>query len=138
MKQAENKGTAIYSGRRDGLALYFARLVRPIWKANITKLGASGKHELGVPAKTLLFTQQNLFALKDFLDKNPHLFHSAASEPNSNRAPVADQEAWKVGISLFFSLCARLKRSFRLNIARYWNCKGSWLERLKPFPSSCF
>lgn len=32
-------GTATFSGRREGLALYFARLVRPIWKARITKSG---------------------------------------------------------------------------------------------------
>ncbi|KAJ2920291.1 hypothetical protein MD484_g125, partial [Candolleomyces efflorescens] len=109
---AENKGTAIYSGRRDGLALYFARLVRPIWKANITKLGkVSGKHELGVPAKTLLFTQQNLFALKDFLDKNPHLFHSAPSETNSSRAPVADQEAWKAEHTSIVELQGLLART---------------------------
>lgn len=92
---AENKGTAMYSGRREGLALYFSRLVRPIWKAKITKVGASGKHELGVDAKTLLPIQQNLFALKDFLDKNPHLFHSVPSDATSSRTPAADQEAWK-------------------------------------------
>lgn len=28
----------IYSGRHEGLAFYFARLVRPIWKQRITKL----------------------------------------------------------------------------------------------------
>ena len=33
---AENKGSAIFSGRREGFALYFARLVRPIWKLKIT------------------------------------------------------------------------------------------------------
>ena len=33
---AENKGSAIFSGRREGFALYFARLVRPIWKLKVT------------------------------------------------------------------------------------------------------
>lgn len=28
-----------YSGRREGLSLYFARLVRPIWRAKVTKTG---------------------------------------------------------------------------------------------------
>lgn len=33
----EGSGTAIFSGRREGLALYFARLVRPFWNAKLTK-----------------------------------------------------------------------------------------------------
>ena len=33
---AENKGSAIFSGRREGFALYLARLVRPIWKLKVT------------------------------------------------------------------------------------------------------
>lgn len=28
-----------FSGRREGLSLYFARLVRPIWRAKVTKTG---------------------------------------------------------------------------------------------------
>lgn len=35
----EGSGTAIFSGRREGLAMYFARLVRPFWKAKLTKPG---------------------------------------------------------------------------------------------------
>ena len=35
----EGSGTATFSGRREGLALYFARLVRPFWKVPITKTG---------------------------------------------------------------------------------------------------
>ena len=44
----------------------------------------------------LLNVQKNLFALKDFLTRNPHLFHSSPSEPTSSRALVTEQEAWKV------------------------------------------
>lgn len=41
--------------------------------------------------------QKNLFALKDFLDKNPHLFHSGTADYTGARAaPASDQEAWKV------------------------------------------
>jgi len=29
----------VFSGRRDGFALYFARLVRPMWRAQIVKKG---------------------------------------------------------------------------------------------------
>jgi nuclear pore complex protein Nup155 len=35
----DGSGTAIFSGRRDGFALYFARLVRPLWKSKLTKPG---------------------------------------------------------------------------------------------------
>ena len=35
----DGSGTATFSGRREGLALYFARLVRPFWKVLITKAG---------------------------------------------------------------------------------------------------
>ncbi|KAJ3750510.1 hypothetical protein DFH05DRAFT_88806 [Lentinula detonsa] len=33
------QGTAIFGGRREGLALYFSRLVRPLWKAKMIILG---------------------------------------------------------------------------------------------------
>lgn len=36
---ADASGTAIYSGRREGLAMYFARLVRPIWKNKLVRPG---------------------------------------------------------------------------------------------------
>lgn len=36
---ATNSGTAIFSGRREGLAIYFARLVRPFWKLKLAKQG---------------------------------------------------------------------------------------------------
>ena len=41
--------------------------------------------------------QKNLFALKDFLDRNPHLFHSAPGDYAGARAAAAsEQETWKV------------------------------------------
>lgn len=36
---ADNQGTAIFSGRREGLALYLSRLVRPLWKSKLTSPG---------------------------------------------------------------------------------------------------
>lgn len=36
---AATSGAATFSGRREGLALYFARLVRPLWLAKVTKPG---------------------------------------------------------------------------------------------------
>lgn len=45
----------------------------------------------------LVTAQKNLYALKDFLDKNPHLFHSSPGELTAPRTPAGnEQEAWKV------------------------------------------
>jgi hypothetical protein len=37
-------GSVIFSGRREGLALYFSRLVRPLWKSQLTKPGCVTAH----------------------------------------------------------------------------------------------
>ncbi|KAF8971407.1 nucleoporin [Flammula alnicola] len=92
---AENKGSAIFSGRREGFALYFARLVRPFWKSKFTTSGPNGTQVLNASETTLLNVQKNLYALKEFLTRNPHLFHSSPSEPTSSRTLVTEQEAWK-------------------------------------------
>jgi nuclear pore complex protein Nup155 len=104
---SENKGTAIFSGRREGFALYFARLIRPIWKAKLTIQSPTGQQALNIPEATLVNVQKNLFALKDFLTRNPHLFHSAPSEATSTRTPITEQEAWKVSmmIHIFGPFC---------------------------------
>jgi hypothetical protein len=45
----------------------------------------------------LVNVQRNLYALEDFLNKNPHLFHSSPGDIASVRtAPGNEQEAWKV------------------------------------------
>ncbi|TFK30342.1 nucleoporin [Coprinopsis marcescibilis] len=109
---AENKGTAIYSGRREGLALYFARLVRPIWKSKLTTMGASKKYELAVPEQELWRTQQNLYALKSFLDQNPLLFQSAPSESAPSRGgSMSDNEAWKAENTSVSELRSLLSRT---------------------------
>ncbi|KAI0033421.1 nucleoporin [Vararia minispora EC-137] len=93
---ADPTGTAIYSGRREGLVIYFSRLVRPIWKNKLTKPGPGGLNISNLPEDLLIMVKNNLCALKDFLDKNPLLFHSSASELTGARATAAaDQEAWK-------------------------------------------
>ncbi len=93
---SENKGLAIFSGRREGFALYFARLVRPIWKAKLTAVLPSGQRTLNVSETILVNVQKNLFALKDFLTRNPHLFQSSPSETTTSRTLITEQEAWKV------------------------------------------
>ncbi|RDB29219.1 hypothetical protein Hypma_015604 [Hypsizygus marmoreus] len=104
----DSQGTAIFSGRREGLCLYFARLVRPIWKAKLTKPAILGRQKLTVSEDTLVTVQKNLFALKDFLDKNPHLFHSSPSESTTR---VPDQEAWKAEQNSIAQLLVLLSRT---------------------------
>ncbi|KAF8647929.1 hypothetical protein AX16_006461 [Volvariella volvacea WC 439] len=106
---ADSQGTAIYSGRREGLALYFARLVRPIWKSKLTKL-AGTIQQLVVNDDKLEVIQKNLFSLKEFLDKNPHLFQSSPGESASNKAAMPEQEAWRAeqhSVSELLSLLGR-------------------------------
>ncbi|KAF8640990.1 hypothetical protein AX17_000635 [Amanita inopinata Kibby_2008] len=107
----ESQGLAIFSGRREGFALYFARLIRPIWRSKLTKTGPTGLQELAVSDNTLVTTQKNLFLLKDFMDKNPHLFHSAPGESASTRTPVTEQEAWKAEQASVSELLSLLTRS---------------------------
>lgn len=94
---SEGSGTAIFSGRREGLALYFARLVRPFWNAKLTKPSPTGSHELNISDDALVVIQKNMYALKEMLDTNPHLFHSAPHDHTGARPAIAsEQEAWKV------------------------------------------
>ncbi|KAI0053328.1 nucleoporin [Auriscalpium vulgare] len=105
-------GTALFSGRRQGFALYFARLVWPIWKTKLIKPGPLGLHVTNISEDTLFTVQKNLFALKEFLEKNPHLFHSATGDyAGARAAPASDQEAWKVEQSSVAQLQALLART---------------------------
>ena len=50
-----------------------------------------------MPDDVLVTAQKNLFALKELLDTNPYLFHSAPGDHTGARsASVSEQEAWKV------------------------------------------
>ncbi|KAH9857879.1 nucleoporin [Lenzites betulinus] len=109
---SEGSGTATFSGRREGLALYFARLVRPFWKVKLTKPGAHGLQELGVPDDILVIAQKNLFALKELLDTNPYLFHSAPGDHTGARSATgSEQEAWKAEQSSVSQLLNLLGRT---------------------------
>ncbi|KAI9512809.1 nucleoporin [Russula earlei] len=107
----DGSGTALFSGRREGFALYFARLIRPIWKNKLIKPAASGPQS-NIPEDILLMVQSNLFALHSFLEGNPHLFHSATGDFSGARAaPASDQEAWKAEQKSVAELQALLART---------------------------
>jgi nuclear pore complex protein Nup155 len=62
---------------------------------------AFGLQELNVNDNLLVTVQKNLYALKEFLGKNPHLFHSTPGDPATSRNTVGhEQEAWKVCLRL--------------------------------------
>ncbi|KAJ3721481.1 nucleoporin [Lentinula raphanica] len=107
--KGEHQGSAIFSGRREGLALYLSRLVRPIWKAKLVVSGPSS-FQLAFQEARLIPIQKNLYALKDLLNKNPHLFHSSPGDSTASRAPAMEQEAWKAeqnSIAQLLSLMTR-------------------------------
>ncbi|KAG1862206.1 nucleoporin [Suillus subluteus] len=98
-------GSAIFSGRREGFAMYFARLVRPLQ-------APSGLQQSNFEDNLLVTVQKNLFALKEFLDKNPHLFHSAPGEHSVSRTSSGnEQEAWKAEQNSVSQLQALLSRT---------------------------
>ncbi|EJD55558.1 nucleoporin-domain-containing protein [Auricularia subglabra TFB-10046 SS5] len=84
----------VFSGRRDGLVLYFARLVRPLWRGQIVRQGAHGRLEANVFDSTLVTVQRNLESLRSFLERNPTLFSSTVEL----RDPAL-QEAWKIELA---------------------------------------
>lgn len=56
-----------------------------------------GYEDLNAHEEVLMTSQKNLIALKEMLDTNPLLFHSAPGELTGARgAAVSEQEAWKV------------------------------------------
>ncbi|KAF8309759.1 nucleoporin-domain-containing protein [Clavulina sp. PMI_390] len=65
--------TVTFSGRHEGLALYFARLIRPIWKSKITT-GPTNNQSSNLSPSVLTIVQKDLQALMSFLDRNPQLF----------------------------------------------------------------
>jgi nuclear pore complex protein Nup155 len=69
-------------------------------------------HELNISDDTLVTIQKNMYALKDFLDKNPHLFHSAPGDNSGARsAQRPDQEAWRAEQNSVAQLQALLTRT---------------------------
>ncbi len=66
---------------------------------------AHGLQELSVPDDILVIAQKNLFALKELLDTNPYLFHSAPGDHTGARsASASEQEAWKVSLCMPYGL----------------------------------
>jgi nuclear pore complex protein Nup155 len=64
----------------------------------------------------LVTIQKNLYALEEFLDKNPHLFRSAPGDPAASRhTGDHEQEAWKVRFGVHYLSRDHSVVSLRLN-----------------------
>ena len=61
-------------------------------------IGSPGRlQQPNISEDVLVTVQKNLYALKELLDRNPHLFHSAPGDHTGARsASASEQEAWKV------------------------------------------
>ncbi|KAH9175438.1 nucleoporin [Lactarius sanguifluus] len=100
---SDGSGTAVFSGRK-------GRLVRPMWKSKLIKPGYDRTPTY--LKDILLMVQRNLEALHNFLEGNPHLFHSTTGDYSSARAaPASDQEAWKAEQKSVAELQALLART---------------------------
>lgn len=68
---SENK--IIFSGRHEGLAFYFARVVRPIWKMKITRSAPSpadpNRQTSLLPDSVLSAVQHDLMSLRSFVEQ---------------------------------------------------------------------
>ncbi|KIO34705.1 hypothetical protein M407DRAFT_16664 [Tulasnella calospora MUT 4182] len=87
--------TPRFSMKYEALALYFSRLVRPMWKEKIAK-GTSASPSSNISPAVLTSIQGNLERLKSFLASQPQLFlpGTAAYDGRGGFGP-ADQDAWK-------------------------------------------
>ena len=72
--QASADSKVIFSGRHEGLAFYFSRLVRPVWKANVTKPGPAGTQVAGISEAVLTAVQRDLISLRGFVEQEQSLF----------------------------------------------------------------
>lgn len=61
--------TITYSARHDGLALTVARLLRPIWRSNVTIMAMGGRQVLNIPSDRLQAIQAVLQKLRTFLEQ---------------------------------------------------------------------
>jgi nuclear pore complex protein Nup155 len=61
--------TITYSARHDGLVLTIARLLRPIWSANVTAMAVGGRQMLNIPTGRLQAIQAVLQKLRSFLEQ---------------------------------------------------------------------
>jgi nuclear pore complex protein Nup155 len=66
--------TITYSARHDGLVLTIARLLRPIWSANVTAMAVGGRQMLNIPTVRLQAIQAVLQKLRSFLEQYVHPF----------------------------------------------------------------
>ncbi|KAI5478404.1 nuclear pore complex protein Nup155 [Pseudohyphozyma bogoriensis] len=80
----------IFSGRHEGLAFYFARLIRPIWKQKITRETPTGQ-TANVSDAVLSAVQTDLISLRAFVEQEQQLFTLLPDGGRSTQPAIAFQ-----------------------------------------------
>ncbi|KAG8903519.1 hypothetical protein FRB99_003175 [Tulasnella sp. 403] len=88
-----------FSARYEAFATYFSRLVRPIWKAKLTK-GTVTNQTIQISPASLMSVQRDLERLKTFLAENPQMFLPGPVEYGSRQGVIASEnDAWKINFT---------------------------------------
>ncbi|CED85089.1 Nuclear pore complex, Nup155 component (D Nup154, sc Nup157/Nup170) [Phaffia rhodozyma] len=110
----EVSSQVFFSGRHEGLAIYFSRLIRPLWRDKVTRLSPSptspNRQISNVAESTLVSVQRNMSALKAFIDRNFQLFTTGpASEYSQTRS--SDLDSWRTEQSSVNALVAMITQA---------------------------
>ncbi|KAL1918592.1 uncharacterized protein VTP21DRAFT_2614 [Calcarisporiella thermophila] len=113
--RAETRPEIVYSGRHAGLALYIARLLRPIWKEKVTKPAPlstnKNRQDTNISVDELRAVQRDLTSLKEFLDQNMQSMNlSQPTEPRYSDMQIDRKEAqaWEAEQQSLDALCLLL------------------------------
>ncbi|KZS96128.1 nucleoporin [Sistotremastrum niveocremeum HHB9708] len=93
-----------FSGKLQGLTLYFGRLIRSIWNTNIV----TAKFALNVPDSELVTLHSDLQSLRELCETDPFLFQVP---PGEHRSAGAQDEAWKAELSASASLISLIAQT---------------------------
>lgn len=88
----------IYSGRHEGLAFYFSRLIRPIWKQKITRALPTGQTN-NVSDGVLTAVQRDLISLLAFVEQEQHIFSLTPDSSNRSNQPAPAYQAEQASLS---------------------------------------
>ncbi|KAM0790881.1 hypothetical protein ACM66B_004721 [Microbotryomycetes sp. NB124-2] len=87
-QSSSQAGSVIFSGRHEGFAFYFARLLRPIWTQKVTVAAPSptdkARQAPNVSEAVLTAVQRDLISLRTFIEQESQLF---ALVSDSSRTP---------------------------------------------------
>ncbi|KAI8368975.1 Nup133 N terminal like-domain-containing protein [Blakeslea trispora] len=100
LARVEGTSSVVFSGKRDGLLLYFARIISPVWKLKFFAPSDTQSLNSQTPAK-LVSVRDRLTRLREFLERNSRLHTSSditdsnfgASDDSAISSEVADRQS---------------------------------------------